>query len=311
MENAADATLAIYDDVTPTAQIFAIPLINDGTWKVTAGTLRVQFNVTNNGKVNIAKNAQYRQDGQNAVAKKTIFTNEATTRPERITGVAEKIGKVYNEGVFATVGDGVINNYGLIEHADKDAMTFITANETTGAAFGTEFGAANKMGQINLPYGNKDEDNISISAAAAEGFVSVTVNGEDDDLDEDEVGTFVNYIIVKHGVKTISELPAQIKYVEFNQPASEPRIEWNLTSTTAPVKTARYDGLIVKSDVNIKLGTTIAAGVTYLGADMYVAGVFNKAALATPTNTINAAATNWAGYFGDTSDKVATKYITF
>jgi hypothetical protein len=324
MKNDADATLKV-TNFTGGVQKFVIPFENaeGAIWNITAGTLRVQFNVTNNGTVNISKGAQYRQDGQSVAAKKTTFTNEATTLPERITGVAEKIGKVYNEGVFATVGGGAINNYGLIEHADKDAMTFITANQslnangfTADAKFTSQFnsatsGAGNKMGQINLPYTNKDEDNISISAAAAQGFVSVTVNGGDE-LDEDEVGTFVNYIIVKHGVKTISELPAQIKYVEFNQPASEPRIEWNLKNTTvAPVKTAQYDGLIVKSDVNIKLGTTIAAGVTYLGADMYVAGVFNKAALTTPTNTIDAAATNWAGYFGNTTSAVATKYITF
>ena len=324
MQNAETATLKITNS-TGVTQKFNIPFENaeGATWNITAGTLNVQFNVTNNGTVNISKGAQYRQDGQSDGAKKTTFTNEAKTLPNRITGVAEEIGKVENKGVFATVGNGVINNYGLIEHADKEAMTFITANQslsangfTANAKFTSPFnaatsGAGNKMGQINLPYTNKDEDNISISAAAEQGFVSVTVNGEDDNLDEDEVGTFVNYIIVKSGVKTISELPAQIKYVEINQ-TSGPRIEWDLKNTTVPpVKTAQYDGLIVKSDVNIKLGTTIAAGVTYLGADMYVSGVFNKAALATPANTITTAATNWAGYFGDTSGNVATKYITF
>ena len=323
MQNAETATLKITNS-TGVTQKFNIPFENaeGATWNITAGTLNVQFNVTNNGTVKISEGAQYRQDGQSAPAKKTTFTNEAKTLPNRITGAAEKIGKVENKGVFATVGDGVINNFGLIEHADKEAMTFITANQslttngfTTDAKFTSPFnatsGTGNKMGQINLPYTNKDEDNISISAAAKQGFVSVTVNGEDDELDEDEVGTFVNYIIVKSGVKTISELPEQIKYVEINQ-TSGPRIEWNLKNTTvAPVKTAQYDGLIVKSDVNIKLGTTIAAGVTYLGADMYVSGVFNKAALATPTNTINTTATNWAGYFGDTTGNVPTKYITF
>lgn len=43
-------------------------------------TIRVQFNVTNYGTVNVADGAQYRQDG-NAGA--TIFTNEATRIPSR------------------------------------------------------------------------------------------------------------------------------------------------------------------------------------------------------------------------------------
>ena len=70
-------------------------------------------------------------------------------------------------------------------------------------------------------------------------------------------------------------------------------LAWSVTGLKA------FDGLMVLSDINIKLGTTVNAGVTYLGSDMYVGGTFNKGA------------TNWDGYFGDTSGNVATKYITF
>jgi hypothetical protein len=318
MENAANATLAIYDDATPTAaQLFSIPLINDGTWNVTAGTLRVQFNVTNNGKVNISKSAQYRQDGQDVGGKKTTFTNEATDKPSRFGGDDSKIGQVENKGVFATIGGADINNYGLIEHADKDAKTYITANQTLAAngftadaAFGTAFnsatsGAGNKMGRINLPYSNKEEDNISVSAKLAQGFVSVTVTTADAPsdgiLNASVVGNKVNYVIVNGGIKSIAAVATQVKYVEFNQPNTE--IEW-------AVAEAGYDGLMVLSPVNIKLGTKVAAKVTYIGSDMYVGGEFNKDAAVT-IGTTPYAATVWSGYYGNTTTAVATKYITF
>jgi hypothetical protein len=294
LTNNADKVLAITDNTIAANQVFTIPLINDGTWNVTAGTLRVQFNVTNNGTVNISKGAQYRQDGQEATAKKTTFTNEATDKPSRFGGDDSKIGKVENKGVFATIGGADINNYGLIEHADKDAKTYITTNEL-GGAFGTGFGATNKMGRINLPYSNKNEDNISVSADLAEGFVSVTVTTADAPakgiLNASVVGNKVNYVIVNGGVESIAAVATQVDYLEINQPNTE--IVWTVTAPT------NYDGLMVLSPVNIKLGTTINATVTYLGSDMYVGGTFNNPG------------TNWNGYYGNTSGNVATKYITF
>ena len=61
---------------------------------------------------------------------------------------------------------------------------------------------------------------------------------------------------------------------------------------------------MVLSDVNIKLGTTVNVtggtannGATYLGADMYVGGMFT-------TTTYN-------GYYGNTSGNEASMYITY
>ena len=319
LTNNADKVLAIYDNVTPTAaQVFSIPLINDGTWNVTAGTLRVQFNVTNNGTVNISKGAQYRQDGQDVLAKKTTFTNEATDKPSRFGGNDSKIGKVENKGVFATIGGADINNYGLIEHADEAAKTYITANQTlaangfsANASFTTAFkhdatgNTGNKMGRINLPYSNKEEDNISVSAALAQGFVSVTVTTADAPsngiLNASVVGNKVNYVIVNGGIKSIAAVATQVKYVEFNQPNTE--IEW-------AVAEAGYDGLMVLSPVNIKLDTKVAATVTYIGSEMYVGGTFNKDAAVT-IGTTPYPVTLWNGYYGNTTTDVATKYITF
>ena len=307
----SDATATIKTQEAPraTGAQNNVPFVNDGTWNVKApATLNVQFDVTNNGTVNIAKNAQYRQDGQ---TQNTKFINEATNKPGRFGGDDSKIGKVENNGVFATVAASTkkaeIYNYGLIEHADKDAKTYITANQTLAAngfsadaSFTTAFkhdatgNTGNKMGRINLPYSNKEEDNISVSAALAQGFVSVTVSTADAPsdgiLNASVVGNKVNYVIVNGGIESISAVSAQVKYVEFNQPNTE--IEWAVAS-------ANYAGLMVLSPVNIKLGTTINATVTYLGSDMYVGGTFNNTA------------TNWAGYYGDTSGNVATKYITF
>ena len=298
----ATATINVKNDLAVPAWV-NMPFENaeGATWNISGATLNVQFNVTNYGTVNIAQRAQYRQDGQLGA---TTFINQATTLPNRITGVAEHIGKVENKGVFATVSAGVINNYGLIEHADADAKTYITTNQTAGADFTTAFGAANKMGLINLPYSNKEEDNVSVSAALNTGFVSVTVNGEvTGALDASVVGSKVNYVIVKSGITEIKAVSAQVKYLEINQRGTE--LAWNVANTT------EYDGLIVKSDVNIKLGTKIAATVTYLGADMYVGGKFNQAALPAEAPDPAYPATDFSGYYGDTDADVATKYITY
>ena len=286
----ATATINVKNDLATPAWV-NMPFENaeGATWNISGATLNVQFNVTNYGTVNIAKGAQYRQDGQ---AGATTFINEATAIPGRFTGGNDaKIGKVENKGVFATVSAGVINNYGLIEHADNDAKTYITANQI-GGAFGTPFGGGNKMGRINLPYSNKNEDNVSVSAALNTGFVSVTVDGEvTGALDASVVGSKVNYVIVKSGITEIQAVAAQVQYLEINQPGTE--LAWNV-----PVAT-NYAGLIVLSDVNIKLNTNISATVTYLNADMYVGGTFNDGT------------TNWNGYYGNTTGNVGSKYITY
>ncbi|MBQ9665356.1 MAG: hypothetical protein IJV33_02650 [Bacteroidaceae bacterium] len=287
-----------------------VRLQNNGTWNIngTGTVVNVQFNVTNQGEVNIAKGAQYRQDGTGH-----DFLNSAVTLPARflkdqgINPNNEVIGKVNNNGVFATVDHGTISNVGLIEHLDADAKTFITSNQQTGN-FASPFkyvSPYNRMGRINLPFSNKEEDNISISAAADKGFVSVTVTAEelakagvtDGILNADVVGERVNYIIINSGIKTIANVSDQVKYLEINDPSKkEPNeIVWSVSTATT------YTGLIVLSDVNIKLNTEISADVTYLSknATMYVGGKFNKAA------------TNWAGYYGDTSGNVTTNYVYF
>lgn len=316
MENAATATLKTGENGTPMVQN-NIPFVNakGATWNIKApAILNVQFDVTNEGTVNIAKGAQYRQDGQ---AFNTIFVNEAYDLPSRFGGDDAEIGVVNNSGVFATVAPSgkkaEIDNFGLIEHADKDAKTFITHNQTytpvyaANADFTSIFdatvGSENKMGRINLPYSNKDEDNVSISAALNQGFVSVTIDGEvTGTLTNTALGNKVNYVIIKSGVTNVASL-AQVDYLEINSPGTE--IAWSVAAPSA------FVGLMVLSDVNIKLGTTVqvfdgttpGTGAVYLGADMYVGGELNNGtALTLPS---------WSGYYGDTSANFATKYITY
>jgi hypothetical protein len=300
MVNAVSNTLCTYEHGLITQN--NVPFVNDGTWNITGGTLNVEFDVTNNGTVNIAKGAQYRQDGQH---QNTVFINDALALPTRFGGFNELIGTVVNKGVFATVEKAgtwtaKIHNYGLIEHADEAAKTYVTTNQTTGADFtaAANFAApgdaGNKIGRINLPYSNKDEDNVSISAALTDGFVSVTVDGEvTGALNATVVGPRVNYVIVKSGITSISNLPTpQIKYLEIDM-TDKSEIAWSVTGVK------NFDGLMVLSDVNIKLGTSVVAGVTYLGADMYVGGTFNVGG------------TNFNGYYGNTSGNVSSKYITY
>lgn len=298
MANAADATLKTADKAGTQNDI---ELVNNGTWNITAGVVKVQFDVTNNGTVNISKTAEYRQDGAGH-----IFTNDATTLEKRFIGAAdEQVGKVNNSGVFATVDNGTINNYGLIEHLENSAKTYITTNQKVGN-FSADFSAANKMGRINLKYSNKDEDNISISATApiTQGFVSVTVDGDAGGtvLNNNAVGTYVNYIIVKRGIETITNLDAKIKYVEIDD-QNDQEIAWALVDPT----TATYDGLIVLSDVNIKLGTTIKVAKRAFLADdatMYVGGIFK-------INDADPTADGFISYYGDKHANFATNYVTF
>lgn len=280
-----------------------IPFENarNANWNLTKGTVRVQFSVTNYGTITISKGAQYRQDGN---AGTTTLTNEATNKPLRFGGSDAEVGTIWNRGVLATLGTGTaakINNYGLIEHDDVDAKTYITANQTTGAAFTTPADfttpgdAGNKMGRINLPWGNRNEDNISISAALNSGFVSLTVDDSFTDetlsLATGTIGNKVNYLKVNSAsVKEITGVVNQINYLEVKAPNE---VAWNVTGPAY-----NFIGLMVLSDVNIKLGTTVnVTGATYLGADMYVGGDF----------TWN----SWNGYFGNTNANVATKYITY
>lgn len=315
----ATATLAVYDNSTPTANQINIPFQNDGTWNVNAGDVTVQFDVTNNGIVNIKKGAEYHQD-ITAGTTATTFENDAQTLEKRFVlndpsisqtakdAFVEKIGVVNNSGVFAVTGNttvkGVINNYSLIEHADKDAKTYITANEFAGSNYATTTGfnaANNKIGRINLPYSNKDEDNISISAALNSGFVSVTVTSADaptdGNLNASVVGDKVNYVIINSGVKAITEMTAAIKYIEFNDD-NDTEIAWQ-TGTSGAETYATYEGLIVLSPVNIKLYTNITVNKgTYLGAKMYVGGTF--------TNT-----GGYDAYYGATADNATSMYITY
>jgi len=326
----ANATLKIFDnssaDPKNPKQISSIKLTNDGEWNITAGAINVQFNVTNNGTVNIAQGAEYRQDMADA---KTTFTNDAQTVPVRFymndpktkdkNKFVEKIGKVNNEGVFAALASrGQIFNYGLIEHADKDAKTYITTNELgTAPVFASAFkhdadvlANNNKMGRINLPFSNKDEDNISISAEANQGFVSVTVTSdnapEDKKLDASKVGKFVNYVIINSGIEEVTNINAQVKYIEFND-KDKKEIAWMPRYTDKGVDIEpdyTYEGLVVFSPVNIKLNTTVQVkSSAFLAANIYVAGKLN--------NGTDGIQPNWNGYFGQTADNAATMYITF
>ena len=331
----ANATLKIFDnsseDPKNPHQINTIPFENalGATWNINA-VLYVQFDVTNYGTVNIAKGAEYLQS-----ATGNIFTNEATTLPERffmndpsiLDGVkakfVEQIGVVNNKGVFAAVSGATINNYGLIEHADEAAKTIITANQKT--AVETPFAVAfndkatmggandNKMGRINLPYSNKDENDISISASAAKGFVSVTVTSEnapaDKKLNATAVGTNVNYVIINSGIKEITDVSDKVKYIEFND-KDNTEITWKprYNEKTGAKIPYEYDGLVVFSPVNIELNAIVKVSQSvYIAASMYVSGDFKKG----DTTVTSSTEEFWTGYFGDTEDNADTMYKTF
>ena len=317
--NDATATLKIMNNATPSVSVNNIGFVNNGTWNITAGELNVQFDVTNNGTVNISKGAQYRQDGTS-----NVFTNEAETLPKRFftdeqkkKNEKEQIGVVNNSGVFAIVNGGKINNYGLIEHADVDAKTYITANQslkadgfTADASFAKAFnkatsGDGNKLGRINLPYSNRTENQLSISNATANGLVSVTVSTEEPGsapekgkLDLTKLGDYVNFCIINSGVTEVTKASDKVEYLEFNAGSTEIEINTDFVKT-AGGKTINENltGLIVLSPITIIRNKTVEATATYLGANLYKAGAFT--------------CTNFNAYFGDTDSNKNTKIITW
>ena len=294
----ANATLKTQDK-TGTQNNIPFENAKGAKWNVSGNfDLTVQFNVTNFGEVNIAKGAEYHQDivGDD----ETTFINQATAVPSRFTFAEAhddaQIGVVVNKGVFAVTGTtakkGIINNYGLIKHDDNDAKTYITSNRL-GGVFHNAFGGANKMGMISLPWGNKDEENISVSAALEQGFIAVTVNGEvTGALDAEQLGTKINYLIVNAGPTSIANVADQVKYLEIAM-TDKSELAWSTNQA--------FEGLIVLSPVNIQLDKTItvnATGSTYLGAKMYVGGIFTNNG-------------GWSGYYGNTTANVTSMYITY
>ena len=315
----ATATIAIYDNAATSALVTTIPFENNGTWNITAGELNVKFDVTNNGTVNISKGAEYRQDA-------SLFENQAETVPERYfmndptktdkdrEAFVEKIGVVNNSGVFGTMNSGTINNYGLIEHADVDAKTYITANQSAGATFANAFNdnatmvttsPDNKLGRINLPYSNRKETQLSISNTTANGLVSVTVSTEagsapkEGKLDLTDLGDYVNFCIINSGVTQVTKASDKVEYLEFNAGSTE--IEINTDFKVRTVGTTTYNenltGLIVLSDITIIRNKEVQAGATYLGAKLYKAGAFTCG--------------NFNAYFGKTASNQATKIVTW
>lgn len=283
-----------------------VPFVNEGTWDISGNTtkLNVQFNVTNWGIVKIAAGAQYRQDGQ---TQNTEFINEAETLPARFLAdpTKEKVGKVFNEGVFATNATSgntaEIHNYGLIEHKSLAAKTYITTNEK-GGNFASAFDkSTNKLGTINFPWSCKGAENVSISNALNTGFVSVTVDGEItsgklEATGANGVGSKVNYVIIKSGITEINKVAGTVQYLEINEPGTE--IAWKTSETNS------YAGLVVFSDINITQGTRVqVTNSCFLAADMYVGGAIDNGTVGTLPN--------WAGYFGDTTAKFATNFLTY
>ena len=315
----ATATIAIYNNADDPALVTTIGFVNNGTWNITAGELNVKFDVTNNGTVNISKGAEYRQDA-------STFENEAETVPERYfmndpsidaklkAKFVEKIGKVENKGVFAIVNTGKINNYGLIEHADVDAKTYITANQSDEATFANAFATptttsptVNKLGRINLPYSNRKETQLSIKNTTANGFVSVTVSTEAGSaptggkLDLTDLGDYVNFCIINSGVTEVTKASAKVKYLEFNAGSTEIEINTDFkqiaATATSPAIDARLTGLIVLSPITIIRDKEVVATATYLGANLYKAGAFTCA--------------DFDAYFGNTTSNKDTKIITW
>ena len=321
----ATAKLQIFNNATTAVQQ-NIPFVNDGTWNITAGDLTVQFNVTNNGTVNISQGAEYHQDIIGEAA--TTFTNQALNVPERFymkdpsidpklkAKFVEQIGKVNNSGVFAVTGTstkkGVINNYGRIEHMLATAKTYITHNqlgatEEAAPVFNTAFGATNKFGLINLPWAIRESaTNVSVSSTLSQGFISLTYTGATNTEElKGDIGGKVNYVIVESGIAKVGELSENIKYLEINEPGTE--IVFT-KSTKAPVEATEttprvagknvFEGLMVLSDVNIQQGVTInISKATFLAAKMYVGGTFTQG--------------NWSGYYGNTTDNYTSNYITY
>ena len=246
-------------------------MINNGVVNVFGATQKTDF--TNNGKLYIAKDAEYIVDGK-------LFINES--KAADFPGKYENCGYIKNSGVFATINkESTIKNFGYIFNAEPTSKTFITTNQTSSVDFKSAWnGGSNKFGTIEL--NNKDDDNYSITDVHNEGFILITTTAET--VTADEIGKEANYVKVAGNctalnfTRTATE-NTRVLYVEI---ASDNEVIWTTPNTIirgliVPAGKKLYVKKTNKVDVSqaayvkgsiYKGGTmTIPSFVTYFGGE--------------------------------------------
>ena len=264
-----ESRLNMVEGATVEAEI--AKMINNGVVNVFGATQKTDF--TNNGKLYIAKDAEYIVDNK-------LFINES--KAADFPGEYKNCGYIKNSGVFATINeDAVIKNFGYIYNAEPTSKTFITTNQTSSVDFKSAWnGANNKFGTIEL--NNKDDDNYSITDIENEGFILITTNAAT--VTAEEIGKEANYVKVAgectalNFTRTATE-NTRVLYVEI---ASDNEVIWTTPNTIirgliVPAGKKLYVKKTNKVDVSqaayvkgsiYKGGTmTIPSFVTYFGGE--------------------------------------------
>ena len=264
-----ESRLNMVEGATVEAEITT--MINNGVVNVFGATQKTDF--TNNGKLYIAKDAEYIVDNK-------LFINES--KAADFPGEYKNCGYIKNSGVFATINeDAEIKNFGYIYNAEPTSKTFITTNQTSSVDFMSAWnGANNKFGTIEL--NNKDDDNYSITDIENEGFILITTNAAT--VTAEEIGKEANYVKVAGNctalnfTRTATE-NTRVLYVEI---ASENEVIWTTPKTIirgliVPAGKKLYVKKTNKVDVSqaayvkgsiYKGGTmTIHSFVTYFGGE--------------------------------------------
>lgn len=254
----ADARLNIQDAAAVSADIEL--MVNNGIVNV-LGEAKQQIEFVNNNDIFVAEGAEYIVDAK-------LFINEATAAD--VPGEAKNCGSIINKGVFATINDGIIKNFGYIKNATKTSKTFITVNQTSSVNFAAAWNkASNKFGTIELF--DKNDDNYSITDVQNEGFILITTTAET--VTADEIGKEANYVKVAGNCTALNftrnaKENTRVLYVEI---ASENEVIWTTDNTI-------IRGLVVPAGKKLYVKKTNKVE-TSMGA--YVKGTIYKGGIVT------------------------------
>lgn len=234
-------------------------IVNEGTINVNGGVTTLigstgnasTLYVVNNGDITIAEGAEL-HSGQGCV-----LTNESTTATDMAT--------IENSGIIGCTGNGVINNYGLIENmvGGTENMVLVTSNQTKNADFAKLYGNNNKYGTILM---KSAADNISVSTATDQGFIKYVYTEETYKKTEP---CRYNYLIVEnHDITFAGEAP-ELLFLEIQGTTTMPVIR-----ATKEFKSLK--GFIVNGRANLQEGNTLITPAAYIQGTFYYGGVFTE-----------------------------------
>lgn len=257
-----EGTIAVASTNVESIEGYNFPIVNDGTININS-VAKTKVNITNNGIINVAEDAELRAYG--------VVVNEVT----EITGVRQgNWGVINNSGVIGIVADvdgeaGEIHNYGLIEHK-TNAITWVTTNQTDEVSFAAGMSATNKLGIINIA---EVDASVSITNTTNKGIITYTWDATEDGVYVTPENVKYNYLIVEDDI-TFNADAEEILYLEFaGKRTTFTAGQGVLTGATDPL---RLNGVVVAegNSVQLEKGNYLTTKAAYVKGTIYNGGTF-------------------------------------